>query len=167
VRIGRVLGSLLLASTTACSYAFVRGPPAPTVGLPGTERPSPASPADCTTSNAAPVIDTILAVPLIAVGGLAIAGAASAGPHCGPPQCVDSMQFGTTGEWTAVAAGALALGTLAVASAATGYGRTADCRRLKEAPLGPPQQSQRYLLDVSGISAARAHPEGSSTASLH
>ena len=159
MRIGCVLGSLLLASTSACSYAFVRGPPSPTDGLPGTEQRIPASLVDCTTSNAAPVIDTILAVPLIAIGGLAIAGAIATGPHCGPPQCIDSMQFGTTGEWTAVAAGALALGTLAIASAATGYGRTADCRHRQEMLPGSPQPSQRYLLDVSGLAEVRLHPE--------
>ena len=140
MRLGYVLGSLLLASTSACSYAFVRGPPSPTDGLPGTERPGPASLADCTTSNAAPIVDTILVLPLIGVGGVATLAA------------ID----GTAGEWAPIAVGAFALGALAVASAATGYGRTAECRRLKEALPDSPHASQRYLLDVRGIAAARS-----------
>jgi hypothetical protein len=164
-RTRRVLVLSILASSPGCSWAFVHGPPGPPEGAPGDQR-VPASAAGCTTSNAAPIVDTVLAVPLVALGGLAVAGAIEEGKGSTGTSTF-KFDFGSTGEWLAIAAGAFALGGLAIASAATGYGRTADCRRLQEAQAGPPHPGERYLLDVNAIAQARAHPDAWAVAPAH
>jgi hypothetical protein len=145
-----LLASSLLASTTGCSYAFVRGPPAYVDSDPGGERQ--AAP-ECTTSNAAPILDTVVASTLILLGSAVVLGGISTGSCSG-----DCYFKSSEGAFVAVGAGILALGGLSVAAATTGYGRTADCRRLQETLPGPSHPSARYLLDVGALAHARAGP---------
>jgi hypothetical protein len=70
----------VLFSDVACSYAFVRGPPALPARLddpPMAERSAP----DCTSSNAGPILDTVVAVPLLGLGVLTMV--VGAGEKCG------------------------------------------------------------------------------------
>ena len=138
-----LLASSLLASSTGCSYAFVHGPSAQLETAP--DRPPP----ECTTSNAAPIVDTVFASTLVPLGTLVVIGGIAAGSES------DTYFKGTEGPIVAVGAGILLLGSLAVASAATGYGRTADCRRMQEALPGAPHPSARYLLDVNALARGR------------
>jgi hypothetical protein len=145
----------LLLVGPGCSYAFVHGPSA------RYETPSgPEQGVSCTTSNAAPAVDTVLAIPFILAGGAGIVGAVEMGQGC-TGKCSYNIDFGSSGEWLAVGIAALAIGTLYVSSAVTGYGRTADCRRLQETLPGPPRRSERHLLDVQGIAEARARSDAS------
>jgi hypothetical protein len=146
-----LLASCLLASTTGCSYAFVRGPPAHVDSEAGAEQQAVP---ECTTSNAAPILDTVLASTLILLGSATVVGGISTG------SCSGACYFNhSEGAFVAVGAGLLALGGLSIAAATTGYGRTADCRRLQETLPGPPHPSARYLLDVGAIAHARAGAE--------
>lgn len=137
-----LLVSSLLVSSSGCSYAFVRGP-----------RAQPETAPECTTSNAAPVVDTVLATTLILLGTAVVVGGISAGSCSG-----DCYFKGSEGGLVAVGAGILALGGLSVASAATGYDRTADCRRMQQAPPEPPRPSARYLLDLGALAHAGPGP---------
>jgi hypothetical protein len=104
---------------------------------------------DCTSSNAAPIVDTIIAVPLLGAGVLAIV--AGVGETCG------SGCYGpNSGEAIAIGAALTGLGVLALSSAITGYGRTADCRRAQESLRTGPRPAERHLLDVPAIARARA-----------
>ena len=162
-------GSLVLGS--GCSYAFVHGPPPNfarqerSPGVPQTERA-------CTSSNAAPIVDTVLGSALVGFGGfLVIASVAShhssgAPPNTGfliftqtqsSPSSLDDSSWEEAG--VAVGAAAVGLGALFLASAVTGYGRTADCRGLEESPPGGSHPSARHLLDLNGIVAARTREE--------
>ena len=47
-------------------------------------------------------------------------------------------------------------GALALSSAITGYGRTADCRRAREALPEGPTPTSRYVLDVQALADVRA-----------
>jgi hypothetical protein len=143
-----LLASSLLASSTGCSYAFVHGPSAHLE--PGADTKA----ADCTTSNAAPIVDTVLASTLILLGSAVVVGGISTG-SCSPGDCYFK---GSEGALIAVGAGVLALGGLAVASAATGYDRTADCRRVQQTLPAPPHPSARYLLDVDVLAHAGGDP---------
>ena len=135
-----------------CSYAFVRGPSAPSVTSPVDPHGLGATAPECTASNAAPIVDTVLAVPLIGAGVLGIVGGASSG------SCTSYCFAPSGGEIAAVGVGLLALGALAMSSAVTGYGRTADCRRaLESLPTGR-RSTERYLLDVPAIAQARTRP---------
>jgi hypothetical protein len=136
---------LLTLGNSGCSYAFVHKPTA--LGEVSSSEPQQLEQtgAACTSSNALPIFDTILAVPLLGAGVTAITGGATCGHDC--------EGFGS--GIIAVGAALTALGTLALSSAITGYGRTADCRRTQEAlPKGP--HAGRHLLDVNGIAEARA-----------
>jgi hypothetical protein len=143
--------TLLVAGSPGCSYGFVHGPPGP-AEISAREPPqAQAAKPDCTSSNAVPILDTVLAVPLIGAGVLAIVAGASNGSsngwYSGP----------TSGETIGIGLAATALGTLFLSSAITGYGRTADCRRAEEAlPTGPRPMGRRHLLDVEGIARVRA-----------
>ena len=144
----------VLLSVPGCSYAFVHGPPV-SRGL--SEAPAPPAQSrrdDCTSSNSAPVIDTVLAVPLLGAGVLSVVAAAES-----PESCTSWCIGPTKGEAALVAAGALALGGLFLSSAITGYGRTADCRRLELALPRGPRGSARHLLDVNAIAEARAREQ--------
>jgi hypothetical protein len=151
-----ILEVSLLWSASGCSYAFVHGPSA----LPQVEASDPQggerARTSCTTSNALPVLDTVVAVPLIGAGVLMIVAGASEGSCSGSSfGCVKL----SSGEAIALGAVATGLGALALASAVTGYGRTADCRRAEEALPSGPHPSAQFLLDVDGIAAARARSE--------
>jgi hypothetical protein len=139
-----LLASSLLASSTGCSYAFVHGPSAQLETAP--DRQSP----ECTTSNAAPIVDTVLASTLLLLGTTVVVGG------IGIATSSDPYFKNTEGPVVLVGAGLLGLGALSVASAATGYGRTADCRRMQETLPGRPHPSARYLLDVGALAQARA-----------
>jgi len=149
----RLLAVFLLLAVagplSGCSYAFVHGPGAPgEVKLDERGRALPPS-ETCTTSNALPIVDTVLGVPAVGAGLLAFLIAGSG--ECNGGWC------GVNTEEVAAAGVALAaVGALFLASAVSGYGRTADCRGLDNAQKAPPQRSERYLLDVRGIAAARS-----------
>ena len=121
-----------------------------TVGPAGNQRAR----TGCTTSNALPILDTVVAVPLIGAGVLAIVAGASQG-SCSGEFCVHL----SSGEAIAIGAVVIGVGALALSSAVTGYGRTADCRRSEEALPGDPHPNARHLLDLNGISEARARSE--------
>ena len=148
-RVGLVLLSWLLASSSGCSYAFIRGPAAPGE-IVRDERGRVLPPSEtCTASNALPIVDTVLGVPAVGAGLLAflIAGAGI---------CNDGMCGVSTGGIAAAGVALAGVGALFLASAVSGYGRTADCRELDAAQNAPAQRSERYLLDVRGIAAARS-----------
>lgn len=136
-----LLASSLLASSTGCSYAFVRGPPALATA------PVETAP-ECTTSNAAPVLDTVMASTLILLGSAVVVGGISTGSCSG-----DCYFKSSEGAIIGVGAGILALGGVYVASASTGYGRVTDCQRLQQAPA-PPHPAARYLLDLDALAHA-------------
>ena len=144
-----VLVLSLPPGVTGCSYGFVQGP-----GLPGEVtrdergRARPSSEV-CTTSNAVPIVDTVLGVPLVGLGVLAFVIAASG--YCNGGFC--ALDSGGAFAIGAVASG---LGAAFLASAITGYRRTDDCRQAQAALSGGPHPSARYLLGVEGIAEARA-----------
>ena len=114
----------VLFSAPGCSYALVHGPPSPVESRDGT-REVQLKPPDCTSSNDVPILDTVLAVPLLGLGAALLIDAAATSPS--------SDWFGPTrSQVAAVGAGGLALGVVFLSSAITGYGRTADCRRARE-----------------------------------
>ena len=134
--------------SNACSYAFVHGPPAPPAGL-EEQRMAEQSVPECTSSNAVPVLDSIVAVPLLGVGVLLFGYGAGGG--CGR-DCIAP----SSGVDIALGAALTGLGVLALSSAISGYGRTADCRRAQESGPTGPRPTQRHLLDVPAIARARA-----------
>lgn len=104
---------VLAACCVGCSWIGVRAVPDPP--------PSPPQPIDCTSSNAAPVLDTVGAAVFLPSGVANIIAGATA-------TCQQSIWCGKD---LAIAAGVLftAVGALYVASAATGYSRVARCSR--------------------------------------
>jgi hypothetical protein len=114
--------------------------------------------ASCTSSNAAPILDTIGAVVASGVGGLSLVALAET-ESCNGSGPWGGLCMKSPGAYVGVAAAALAVAGLYVASAATGYARSADCREVQEALPGGPHPSARHLLDVNGIAAARARQE--------
>jgi hypothetical protein len=152
-----VLEVSLLSWASGCSYAFVRGPPAvvePPIPAAG-QTPTEARAASCTSSNAAPVLDVIGAVPFAALGVLAIWGLVDS-ENCNASGSFGGACFKGPATYVGVAAAAFVIAATYIASAATGFGRTADCRQWQEALPPPPDRSERYLLDVRGIAAARS-----------
>jgi hypothetical protein len=120
------------------------------------------------TSNAVPILDTVLRTSLVGLGAVGIAAASShhssSSPYTGfllsSPSSSSSFNDSSWEEaGVALSAGVIGLGTLFLASAVTGYGRTADCRRLDEALPSCPHQNARHLLDLNGIVAARTREE--------
>jgi len=144
--------SPLLFAELACSYAFVHGPPVSPATLDDRERVEKSVP-DCTSSNAVPILDTVLGVPLMGAGiVLVVAGATS--KDC-PTSSNTCFLEGLPAAGIGIGVAATALGALLLSSAVTGYGRTADCRRAQQSPsTGSP--TGRYLLDVPAIAGARA-----------
>ena len=139
-RIGALGGAMALVMIApGCSFIFTRGPPpTPPPGRDGGR--SRTAPPDCTSSVAAPVVDTVLGTASVALVVAGVAGATYKDPPC------------RTGEWfcgfgngwtQAAGAGAIIVGTLTgalfIASAAVGYTRTAACRAAVEsrAPRSP------------------------------
>jgi len=148
-----VLAASLGLFSSGCSYALVHGPPSPL------ERGEPAPPAQvppgasCTSSNAAPVLDTIGAVGFLGLGALGVAALIDSESCPSGHFCLKGP-----GTYAAVAVGGFALASLFIASAATGYGRTADCRRWEARPATSASH-ERYLLDVREIALARSAEE--------
>ena len=133
---------LLVAASPGCSYIFTRGPSATPSAQQSPEPSRPTSP-ECTSSVAAPVVDTVLAV---ALTGLGVVGAVAAAEPC-------------TGEFCGIGKGGgavvgivgVATGLLFTASAVTGYQRTAECRAALESyPLSPPRASLFPTSPVEG-----------------
>ena len=111
------------AASTACSFAFAKGP-----------RPEVQPPPPCTTSNAAPVADTVLSVISVGavVAGSLIYADSKKSLTCSPSNYFCPLGGIGTGVEEATGVGAIIAGgvgtLLFVPSAITGYGRTADCR---------------------------------------
>jgi hypothetical protein len=144
-----LLASSLFGSSTGCSYALVQGPPSP---VERGERSNPeATPGSCTSSDALPTLDTIASVPFIGIGALGLVALFETESCPSGQVCLKSP-----GAYAAIAAGGFALGGLLIASAATGYGRTSDCRRWQQTLPGPPHPSARYLLDLGALAHARS-----------
>lgn len=99
----------ILSSSSACSLAFVETHP-------GTPEVAP-----CTTSNTAPIVDTVLAV---AYGGAAIGTAIAAAEGDG-----GGGFLGTPSNTTLAVTSGLAAAVFGV-SAAHGFDATSSCRRL-------------------------------------
>jgi hypothetical protein len=122
-----------LLCTPACSWITVARPPQGPV--------APEQTLSCTTSVAAPVVDTVLGVAGIGVGGAALVSGIAAS-SCSDVSCVLVL------PWSVVVATAgalvMGLGVMEAFSAADGYTKTAECRDL--------QQSQ--LACVSGVEAS-------------
>jgi hypothetical protein len=170
-----LLGWLLLGS--GCSYAFVHGPTQTDLLAHSRPQENPSSTPTCTTSNAAPIIDTILGVSLVGLGGTAVVGAAasshgsasaagvqahggrSAGLYCTGCSVAPSDTSSLEAAGIALTAGVIAVGTLFVASAVTGYGRTTDCRAAVEALPAGPHPSARYLRELNALAEVRAREE--------
>jgi hypothetical protein len=119
------LATLALVASPGCSLILTKGP-----------EPEVHPPPECSTSVAAPVMDSVLATASLTLVGLAVAEAASscpAGPHvdwdgCGLPQAAG---------WLGIAVGT-ALGALFITSAVVGYQRTSACRASLEPKALPP-----------------------------
>ncbi len=155
-----VLGAMLLTvASPGCSFIITRGPePTPSAQrAPELSRtPSP----ECTSSVAAPLVDTVLATASAAVLVAGVVGATSSEPPCQPGEwfCGIGRGAGQAAGWGAIVVGAIT-GAVFTASAVTGYGRTADCRRAETALPTGHRPMGRHLLDVEGIAEARAREE--------
>ena len=151
--------SLLLVASPGCSFIFTRGPE-PTPSAQRAPEPSRTPSPECTSSLAAPVVDTVLATASVALIVAGVVAATSPEPPCQPAEwfCGIGRGAGQAVGWGAIAVGAIT-GAVFTASAVTGYGRTADCRRAEEALPARPHQMRRHLLDVEGIAEARAREE--------
>jgi len=118
------VGVLVAVGTSGCSFLFVDKPP---------ERPSPPSYAlrsECTTSNLWPIVDSV-------IGGYQIVRTAygigaSDAAYAGSPISREAD----------VTLGAV-LATTFIASAITGYGRTAGCRRTEQFRMLPAPMTPR------------------------
>ena len=133
---------LLVVGTEGCSFAFTRGPQPGLPAGPGPETSRPQTP-ECTSSVAAPVVDTVLSTVSVAVFVTGIAALATPEPSCSQGSFGVCLQgFNQSVGWTGIIAGGLT-SALFIASAVTGYGRTAACRAAKEASarLPPPSAS--------------------------
>jgi hypothetical protein len=112
--------ALAVVSGSGCSFMFVKAP---------STTPRQAQPPDCTSSYAAPVVDTVF----VGTVGLGVAwGAAQGGPALRGPYDFAHLAP-TIALWTGVAAVA--------ASAVYGYTEVGDCRSVRARPttlsLGP------------------------------
>jgi len=107
-----------LIATAGCSWLFVQKRPPPPVEA--------APPVQCTSSAAAPILDTVFAS-LYGLGGAAavVAGAVAQGG--------DSLDVGLGKAQIAMGALWLAAGVALAFSAAHGYAAISDCRELKAA----------------------------------
>ena len=157
-------------ASTGCSFAFTKGP-----------RPEVQPPPPCTTSNAAPITDTVLSVVSV---GLVVAGSLMYADSKKPLNCTPAEPFCSLGEIgtgveEATGVGAIiagGIGTLLfVPSAITGYNRTADCRASlqtnpQDAPQPPPSNPYSPLMPARRCPALGDAPvlcpsEGSSESS--
>lgn len=153
-----VLQVVLAGPATGCSYGFVRGPSPVIERAPVDPQSGVAKAAGCTASNAAPILDTFGAVVTSGIGGIALLALAET-ESCNSSGPWGGLCMKDSAAYVGVAAAAFSLAAIYIASAATGYGRTADCRKAQHAlPVGP-HPSVRHLLDVEGIAEARARRE--------
>ena len=116
------LCALMLSS---CSFVFVSGPPE--LGPPGAAVP----PASCTTSNAAPVVDSVLA----GIQGLGAIGAFTS------DEVDDDIRV-------PLGAGELVIGALFLASAVVGTNRIAACQEYRVAAEEANQSGYASLSSV-------------------
>jgi hypothetical protein len=130
-----LLATLILAVGPGCSLIFTRGPD-----------PEAKPPPECTTSVAAPVVDTVLAVGSFALLGV---GIAELGTTC-QPNGFDFCSIGQATGWVAVIAGAVT-GILFTSSAAVGYTRNSACRSFMDTrgpspptPVEPPKSLLKH-----------------------
>ena len=114
---GNVLLAVVLLFGDGCSVLFVKRPP------PGPLEPQP--PVECTTSVAAPVVDTVLAA------GSLTGGILMATDKCSPSGFLGSL---CTAE-KAGGAGLIAAGVALAAVGIYGYLATGECRGVHETQL--------------------------------
>jgi hypothetical protein len=126
-----------LAAGPGCSYALVNGPR--TTSIHGSERADAEWIAQtCTSSNAAPIVDTVLGTVLGALGGSAVvAGVSGAAESHHNSGSFSSSGFNfdftpSPGALIGIGAAVTAIGGVLLGSAVTGFGRTADCRQAIE-----------------------------------
>jgi hypothetical protein len=117
--------ALALVPGTGCSWIFVHKPP---------PEPVPVTPpAVCTTSVAAPVVDTVLAAAALGTGIAAIAMSSKSSGSCTGFGCINMSGLNTAGM---VAGAVLGVASVPLAfSAGHGYSTTEECRELKYAQL--------------------------------
>lgn len=115
-----IAATALLSSSSGCSYAFSRGPRV-RVDAPESPEPGQTVVAECTTSAAPALVDSIFGSFFLGAGVLSLGAAASDGSGFSaafvPPALLSAI-----------------LGAVFLTSAVTGYGRASDCRRLKQNP---------------------------------
>jgi hypothetical protein len=130
--------ALLVIVTPGCSFVFTRGPQPSLPGPPSTEPSKPVA-AECTSSVAAPVTDTVLSTLSVAILVGGVAALATPEPPC-TSFCFRGFNQGV--GWTGIIVGGIT-SAIFIASAVTGYQRTADCRASLEAGarLPPPRAS--------------------------
>jgi len=115
LRVAAALGMAALSSA-GCSFLFMSRPPEPVV--------TPNYPVECTSSRAAPVLDTICAA-YHGVAGIAIL----ATPACS--QEPEDVCIYDAGDKAAVAAVMLGAAALCTASAVSGFRSAGRCREVK------------------------------------
>jgi hypothetical protein len=148
-----LLGLLLVisihgAASTGCSLVYTKGP-----------QPEVQPPPPCTTSNASPIADTVLAA--VSVGAV-VAGSILYADASHNASCSFLCFSGLNQAEEYGGVGAIILGgigtTVFTISVVNGYGRTADCRAWLEAnPQYTPQPATSSSLLVP---AGRCHPRG-------
>jgi hypothetical protein len=117
------LAMLSLSASPGCSFIFTKGPELEV-------HPPP----ECTTSVAAPVVDTVMVAASVA---LVIAGAATAGSSCNSNTGFNFCGLNQTVGLGAIIAGAVS-GVVFTTSAAVGFNRTNACRASLEPNALPP-----------------------------
>ena len=109
------LAAVFVAALPGCSLILTKGP-----------QPELHPPPECTTSVAAPVVDTVLAALSFTLLGLGVAAETESSAPCTGEFC-SLNGIGQGSGWIAIAAGA-ATGILFTTSAVVGYQRTSACR---------------------------------------
>lgn len=153
--IGAIGGAMALVVTApGCSFIFTRGPgptPPPEEQLEVSAKP----PADCTTSNTAPALDTAMVAlsSLLIVGGAV--GMAQSSGSCGSDSwgCGVGQGMANVGGMGLIAVGTV-LGAVYTASAITGFNRTAACRAARQ-PVEAPAADTSGLLPSPGRSCPK------------
>jgi hypothetical protein len=131
--------TLALVASPGCSLILTKGP-----------QPELHPPPECTSSVAAPVVDTVLAALSFTLLGLGVAAETEASAPCKGEFCsLNGISQGA--GWIAIAAGA-ATGILFTTSAVVGYQRTSACRASQE-PNALLPQARTLLLPVSPAKA--------------
>jgi len=117
-----VLAAALL-SCTSCSWILVKQPPLVPIASP--------LPTGCTSSVAAPVVDTNIAALFGALGIVSFGAFLGVSPGCHSLQDCDTAVLASAG----IAAASMALATTYGLSAAYGFSSTESCRDLREAQV--------------------------------